>query len=269
MRSFALLASLAVCRGAYTCLNTKNPGDAHNCDGATPATSSSITQNTGEEFTTFGMKMCCRPGSGGSPKFVGFNCQCPDVVPGTCVDDITGQIFAKAGETCFNMLEKGGGKDAACGKFMDELSAEAASKGVPHLRVDSPLACAKSCGKCECKDDADGLVSSKAKTTCAALKEKGGCEGKLSEMDDTGKVPKIGLKVQDVCPETCGFCHKSEVATSLSADGALSNSNSASTVVIVAGVIAGVAIVVAFFIIKARRASVEAPALTPTTLAQL
>jgi hypothetical protein len=185
------------------------------------------------------------------------------------VDDITGQIFAKAGETCFHILEKGGGKDVACGKFMDQLDDEAASKGAPHLRVDSPLACARSCGTCACKDDADGFIKDKAKSSCAEMKEKGGCEGLVADMDDSGKVPQLGLKVQDLCPQTCGFCHGSEVATALSADGGLSHNKSASAVAIIAGVVAGVAVAVAFFIVKARRASVDGPALTPTTLAQL
>lgn len=178
----------------------------------------------------------------------GFNCMCKDVSPGSCVDDYSGAILSKAGQNCAEMIANGGGKPGACDKQVQDVSSAEnkkkaedakkdpkATKAALDVTVGANVACAFSCGTCKCADDADGLMaanvkscesdpeckaSSKGATDCKSAVAKFGCTKLLNEVN--AKIPDLGLKVQDICPESCGFCkdgkHVSEVK-SLNADG--------------------------------------------------
>ena len=54
---------------------------------------------------------------------------------------------------------------------------------------------ARSCGTCACKDDADGFIKDKAKSSCAEMKEKGGCEGLVADMDLLCSSPLTNMRV--------------------------------------------------------------------------
>jgi len=267
----------------YTCLTTAPPGGKEgNCAGASPATSTDMKKNTGESFIVFAQTMCCRPGSGKSPAFVGFNCMCDATPPGVCADDPSGMFLEKLGQNCAELIKEGGGKPAACSKKVGELTAEKKAKAKENgaagidVTVGGQAACAFSCGTCKCEDDADGVIKNQCSadpskcegiSSCPSALKKFKCTDPLSNISP--KIPDTGLSVGDVCPESCGACgHKSEVK-GLNADGALKSESSTPTVAIAGGVLAGLAAVVAVFVVKARRnAGVEVPTMTPA-LAQL
>jgi len=207
---------------AYTCLGTSGDSNAQNCAGASAPNAAAMDANTGESFQTFGMTLCCKPGSGKSPKMQGFNCMCEDNDPGTCVDDYTGAILSKGGRNCFQLIEEGGGKEAACTKQISKLSAANEAKAEENgaagidLIVGASVACAYSCGTCPatCEDDPDGLVANNCAdgvcegvTDCASGIAKYDCDKKLSEI--SSKVPDLGLTIKDVCPKSCGACPSS------------------------------------------------------------
>merc|ERR1711924_100707 len=114
----------------------------------------------------FGVQMCCRPGSGQVPQIDGFNCVCGDPQPGQCIDDFTGQLFAKLGQNCYDLIQEGGGKEQAYSKEICELTPanekKAQDEGLANvdLKVGGFFACAFSCGTCPktCEDDPDSLI---------------------------------------------------------------------------------------------------------------
>ena len=195
---FTTVATLIANTNAnYMCLTTKDKQgeavglNAHNCDGA----------SEGETLNVFGSTLCCKAGSGGKPTFEGFQCQCPDVQFGLCVDDRS-QLLAGQGHTCHALKEKG------CETLLSDLDSRA-----PQLKISSSLVCPRSCDSCSCSDDAEGVLKEQG-TNCADILSKAeevqGCTGlecckaDLKSLND--KVPVFGIFVGSVCPSSCGSC---------------------------------------------------------------
>ena len=191
-----IMTMLSSTNASYTCLSTTGNKNKNNCVGATPAETKSV----------FGTILCCKPGSGGAPAFMGFNCACPAVPFGVCVDDPLG-LVAQQGMNCNQLKEKG------CNTLLSDINTNA-----PHVTVFSSLVCPRICNACTCKDDSDGELA-KQKTSCAdvlakAKKAGGGCGTDLKTLSD--KVTIADVKVGNICPATCGACPRGRTLSQLS-----------------------------------------------------